>query len=418
MTTLNGREQSAGTRRFLDRGTPPHIATLVLAAGLAAMSMNIFLPSLAAMADHFGTSYAVMQFAVSGYLAGTAAIQIAIGPLSDIFGRRPVMIGGIVLLLLGTLICAFAPNIAVFMAGRMIQTGVVAGIVLSRAIVRDMVPMDEAASMIGYVTMGMSVVPMIAPTLGGLLNDLFGWQASFFALLISGLLVLALVWRDLGETNTAQSASFGAQFRSWPQLLTSRRFWGYTLTATFSSGVFFSFLGGAPFVGTVLFQLSPAALGLYFFGMAAGYMLGNYLSGRYARRFGIGPMMVSGNIVNVIGLALAFLLSVLDAAHPLAFFGPLSLIGVGNGLTLPSANAGMVSVRPHLAGSASGLGGAIMLGGGAALSVVAGAVLHADGGTLPLLVVMTVTALLALLATEYVRLIDRREGELAQENLR
>ena len=401
--------------RFLDRGTPPHIATLVLAAGLAAMSMNIFLPSLASMAEHFETSYAVMQFAVSGYLAGTAVIQIAIGPLSDLFGRRPVMLGGVVLLLLGTVICMLAPNIEVFMIGRMLQTGVVAGIVLSRAVVRDMVPMDEAASMIGYVTMGMSLVPMIAPTLGGVLDDLFGWQASFFALLLSGFLVLLLVWRDLGETNRAQSASFGEQFRSWPQLLRSRRFWGYTLTATFSSGAFFSFLGGAPFVGSIIFKLSPSELGFYFFTMAAGYMLGNYCSGRYARRFGIGPMMLSGNVANAIGLVLAFLLLFWDIGHPFAFFGPLSLIGVGNGLTLPSANAGMVSVRPHLAGSASGLGGAITLGGGAGLSVVAGAVLTPGSGTLPLLRVMAGTVLLALAATEYVRWVDSRKGPADQE---
>jgi DHA1 family bicyclomycin/chloramphenicol resistance-like MFS transporter len=414
MTMLDRRNGQVRQARFLDRRTPPHIATLVLAAGLAAMSMNIFLPSLATMANHFQTSYAVMQFAVSGYLAGTALIQIAIGPFSDRFGRRPVLIGGIMLLLVGTLICIIAPNIAVFMIGRMIQTGVVAGLVLSRAIVRDMVPMDEAASMIGYVTMGMSVVPMIAPTLGGLLDDLFGWQASFVALLVTGFFVLLLVWRDLGETNTAQSSSFGAQFRAWPQLLKSRRFWGYTLTATFSSGVFFSFLGGGPFVGTVIFQLAPSTLGLYFFGMAAGYMVGNYLSGRYARSVGIGPMMLSGNVVNVVGLGLTFLFSALGAEHPFAFFGPLSLIGVGNGLTLPSANAGMVSVRPHLAGSASGLGGAITLGGGAALSVLAGAVLSTETGTTPLLLVMTSTAILALAATEYVRWIDRREGALAQ----
>jgi DHA1 family bicyclomycin/chloramphenicol resistance-like MFS transporter len=402
--------------RFLDPTTPPHIATLVLAAGLAAMSMNIFLPSLSTMAEHFGTSYAVMQFAVSGYLAGTAVIQIAIGPLSDLFGRRPIMIGGIVLLLVGTIICAFAPNILVFMIGRMMQTGIVAGIVLSRAIVRDMVPMKEAASMIGYVTMGMSLVPMIAPTMGGVLNDLFGWQASFGALFLVGIAVLLLVWRDLGETNQAQATSIGAQFKSWPQLLQSRRFWGYTLTAAFSSGVFFSFLGGAPFVGTVIFRLSPSMLGFYFFSIAAGYMLGNYLSGRYASRFGIGPMMLAGNIVNMVGIGVAFLFVVLDVGHPFAFFGPISLLGIGNGLTLPSANAGMVSVRPHLAGSASGLGGAITLGGGAALSVLAGAVLTPQSGTVPLLAVMAATVVLAIAATEYVRWIDRRDGSV--ENTR
>jgi len=401
--------------RFLDRTTAPHIATLVLAAGLAAMSMNIFLPSLASMAGYFDTSYAVMQFAVSGYLAGTALTQIIIGPFSDLFGRRPVMITGILCLLLGTVICIFASSIAVFMFGRLLQTGVVAGLVLSRAIVRDMVPTNEAASMIGYVTMGMSVVPMIAPTLGGVLDSMFGWQASFVALLVVGAGVLALVWHDLGETSPGKASSIGAQFRSWRELLRSRRFWGYPLTATFSSGVFFSFLGGAPFVGSIIFALTPAQLGLYFFTMAAGYMLGNYLSGRYARRFGITPMMFSGNIVNVVGIAAAMLLVVLAVDHPFAFFGPLSLIGIGNGLTLPSANAGMVSVRPHLAGSASGLGGAITLGGGAALAVVASSVLTSESGTMPLLAVMAVAVTLALLSTEYVRFIDRREGRIGED---
>ena len=178
----------------------------------------------------------------------------------------------------------------------------------------------------------------------------------------------------------------------------------------FSSGIFFSFLGGAPFVGSVIFKLSPSTLGLYFFTMAAGYMLGNFLSGRYARRVGIGPMMLSGNVVSLIGIVATFLFLTVDTGHPFAFFGPLSLIGVGNGLTLPSANAGMVSVRPHLAGSASGLGGAITLGGGAALSVLAGSVLTPQTGTLPLLLVMLVTVIFALLSTEYVRWIDRREG--------
>src|SRR5690606_30908585 len=123
-------------------------------------------------------------------------------------------------------------------------------------------------------------------------------------------------------------------------------------------------------------------------------------------------MMLSGNLVNVVGIGAAILLAAMDVGHPLAFFGPLSLIGIGNGLTLPSANAGMVSVRPHLAGSASGLGGAITLGGGAALSVVAGAVLTPQTGTIPLLAVMAVTVVIAVAATEYVRWIDRREGEL------
>ncbi len=398
--------------RFLDRRTPPHITTLVVCAGLGALSLNIILPSLPAMAGHFGTDYAVMQFAVSGYIAGTALLQLVLGPLSDIFGRRRVMIGSILILLIGTLICLFAQTITVFMIGRLLQTTVVAGFVLPRAIIRDTVPMESAASMIAYVTMGMSLIPMVAPTVGGTLNDLFGWESNFILMLGLGLLTLLLVSADLGETNMTPAESFTAQFRSWPDLLRSRRFWGYTLTSTFSSGVFFAFLGGAPFIGTAIYHLTPTMLGMQFFLIAAGYMVGNFISGRYTRRFGTMTMMFSGSVVSLVGIGIAAALQQADVASATAFFAPLALTGVGNGLTLPSSNAGVVSVRPRLAGSASGLGGAITVGGGAAMSTLAAAVLKQSDGTMPLLVVMGVSTLLALAATEYVRQVDRRAGDL------
>ena len=395
--------------RFLDRTTPPHIITLVVIAGVAALCMNVFLPSLAAMALYFETDYAVMQFAVSGYLAATACLQLLIGPLSDLFGRRPVMLASIAIMIVATLVCMLAPNITVFMIGRVAQAAVVSGFVLARAIVRDMVPMEQAASMIGYVTMGMSVVPMVGPTVGGLLNDISGWQSSFALLALLGVGILALAWFDLGETNHNKSASFSQQFHAWPELLRSPLFWGYALTSTFSSGMFFSFLGGAPFVGSVLYGLAPAMLGLQFFFMASGYMLGNFVSGRYASQIGITRMMLSGNVIAIAGIVTAIVLISTGAESPYAFFVPLALIGVGNGVTLPSANAGMVSVQPHLAGSASGLGGAMTIGGGAVLSVLASSVLSREDGTWPLLIVMLATGLVALLTTYIVRLQEKRQ---------
>jgi len=399
--------------RFLDRRTPPHIMTLVVCAGLAALSLNVFLPSLSAMAKHFGTDYAVMQLAVSGYIAGTALLQLVLGPLSDIFGRRRVMIGSILVLLCGTIICLTASSVTIFMIGRLMQTTIVAGFVLPRAIIRDTVPMEGAASMIAYVTMGMSLVPMIAPTVGGTLNDLFGWEANFMLMLGLGLITLVLVSADLGETNRTPAASFSAQFKSWPDLFASRRFWGYTLTSTFSSGVFFAFLGGAPFVGTVIYHLSPTMLGMQFFLIAAGYMVGNFISGRYTRRFGTMTMMMTGSIASLIGVIIAAAVLIADIGSATAFFAPLALTGVGNGLTLPSSNAGIVSVRPKLAGSASGLGGAITVGGGAALSTLSGAILKEEGGAMPLLLIMAVTTVLALAATAFVRNVDRREGAIS-----
>ncbi|NTF31656.1 multidrug effflux MFS transporter [Rhizobium skierniewicense] len=403
------------TVRFLDRSTPPHIATLVLVSGVAALCINIFLPSLAAMAVYFETDYAVMQFAVSGYLAATAALQMLIGPLSDLYGRRPVLLACLSIMIIATVICAIAPNITVFMIGRLLQAVVASGFVLSRAIVRDMVPADRAASMIGYVTMGMSAVPMVGPTIGGVLNDIAGWQASFVLVACCGVAMLLLVFFDLGETNHKKSASFSAQFKAWPQLLRSKRFWGYALTSTFSSGVFFSFLGGAPFVGSVLYELTPAVLGMQFFFMAGGYMLGNFLSGRYAQRVGISRMMLAGNGIATAGIVGAIALPFLGLNSHYEFFLPLALIGVGNGVTLPSANAGMVNVQPHLAGSASGLGGALTIGGGAALSVLASSLLSKEAGTTPLLLVMLLNAMLAIMASAYTGLQERRHHQDMQQ---
>src|SRR6056297_1546757 len=175
--------------RFLDRTTPPHIVTLVLVAGLAAMNMSAFLPSLPHMTEYFATDYAVMQLSVSLYLAITAAVQLFIGPISDRYGRRPVVLVCTAIFTAATVGCLFASTIEVFLVFRMLQAAVAVGLVLSRAIVRDMVPQAEAASMIGYVTMGMALVPMVAPMIGGALDQAFGWHATFVLLAVCGVLL-------------------------------------------------------------------------------------------------------------------------------------------------------------------------------------------------------------------------------------
>lgn len=400
------------TGRFLDRRTPPHLATLVLMAGLAALNMNIFLPSLPAMAGHFQVDYAVAQLTVSLYLAGTAVLQLFIGPLSDRYGRRPVTLIAVLLYLAATVICIFAPTIELLLFGRVMQSVVVAGMVLSRAIVRDMVGPARAASMIGYVTMGMTLVPMVGPSLGGVLDELFGWQANFVACFVFGLVVLAIMWLDLGETNTATSTSFVRQFRNYPELFSSRRFWAYAFSATFASGAFFSFLGGGPYVATDILGMGSAEMGYHFVFIALGYMIGNFLTGRFSERLGMNEMMLFGNVVAALGMLLSIVLFAAGIFHPLAFFGPIFFLGFGNGMTLPNANAGVVSVRPHLAGSASGLGGAMMIGGGAILSVFASSMLSPESGPYPLLFVMLGSCIAGFFASSYVLWLAKRSGSI------
>jgi MFS transporter, DHA1 family, multidrug resistance protein len=389
--------------RFLDRTTPPHIATLILIAGLAALSLNIFLPSLPSMAAHFDVPYDLMQLSVSAYLATTALMQIFIGPLSDRFGRRPVLLTAIAIFTLATIGAIFAPTFHTFLACRMAQAVIASGFVLSRAVVRDMVPQDQAASMIGYVTMGMSLVPMVGPLIGGFLDkSLGGWAPSFWVLAGGGIALFALVWADQGETAKDRSASLTAQMRAYPTLLTSQRFWGYCLAAATASGAFFAFLGGAPFVGSEIYRMDPATLGFYIAAPAIGYLAGNFLSGRYATRHGINRMILVGALVTTCGLGLLALLTALGLTSAHLFFGLIISVGLGNGIMLPSATAGMLSVRPQLAGSAAGLGGAITIGGGAALSVLAGVVLTPGGGALPLILLMLATSAASVLCVIWV----------------
>lgn len=393
--------QPPSAPRFFDRATPPHIFTLIALTALGALSMNIFLPSLPAMADYFDAPYGVMQLSVALYLGVNAVLQVIIGPLSDRYGRRPVMLAGLLIYVLASLGCLVAQNIETFLIFRMIQACVVVGLVLGRAVVRDLYPQDRAASMIGYVTMGMSVVPMIGPMIGGALGQAFGWQANFWLLTGAGLLAIALAWGDMGETAARQSASLRAQIAQYPALLTSRRFWGYCLSAAFASGAFFAYLGGAPLIGAQVFGLSPAILGLYFGAPALGYFFGNFFAGRYSVRLGVNRMVLWGALVTLGGLLLALGLFLAGFKTALVFFGCMTFIGLGNGITLPNATSGMLSVRPDLAGSASGLGGAIMLAGGASLSALSGAILTAGSGAYPLIFLMLACSIGALWAALY-----------------
>jgi len=392
---------------YLNNSTPPHILTLVSLAGMAALSMNIFLPSLPGMTAYFDTTYAIMNLSISMYLAFTALLQLFIGPISDQVGRRPVVLISFVIFFIATIGCLLSTSIEVFLIFRMLQAFIVTGMVLSRAIVRDIVEDEKAASMIGYVTMGMAIVPMFAPAIGGFLNDLFGWKANFSMLLFIGIIIAAFAYFDLGETNNNISKGFSKQFKEYPELFKSKRFWAYCFTTVFASGSFFSFIGGAPFVSTNSFELSSSAFGIYFGVTTLGYVVGSFISGKFSERFGIHFMLLQGSWITALGLCLSLFIFWLGFGSAMVFFGCMILAGVGNGMVLPNANAGLLSVRPSLAGSASGIGGAIMLGGGAFLAYLAGLISTEKAGPYPLMYLMIFTAFAALFIVRYIIFLER-----------
>lgn len=388
--------------------SPPGFFTLVFLTGLSILSLNMFLPSLSNIAEEFQTDYSIVSLSVAGYLGITAVLQLVIGPLSDRFGRRPVLLFGLAIFILASLGCMLANTIWTFLAFRVMQGVIISGGVLSLAIIRDSVPEQEAASQMGYVSMAMAVAPMLGPMVGGALDELFGWRSSFLFFTVLGLAALVLCWIDLGETNKNPSETFTKQFQAYPELFRSRRYWGFTLCITFSVGAFYIFITGVPLVAESILKLSPAVLGFYMGTITAGFALGSFLSGRYSKRYPLTTMMIAGRIVACVGLMLGITFFLLGFVNAFSLFGATVFAGLGNGLTMPSANAGALSVRPRLAGSASGLKGALSVGGGAILTSIASVILTEGGGPYQLLGMMLFCSMAALLAALDVLRINRR----------
>lgn len=389
-----------------DGRSAPHLNTLILLTAMSVLSLNMFLPSLSAIADDFGVDYAVANLSMGAFLAVTVVLQVIIGPLSDRYGRRPVMLIGMVVFTLGSVWCFWAQDIVGFLAGRMLQAAGVVGIALSRAVVRDMHGPKEAASMLGYISMVMAIAPMTGPTIGGFLHEAFGWRSNFAVYGLIGAGLLWLTWRDLGETNTNRAATMGEQFVTYPELLKSRRFWGYALCSSLSVGAFYIYITGIVLVGVAVFGLRPTTVGMTVGAIAVGFSLGSFLSGRLAKRVPLWTLMIGGRVVGLVGLSVGFVIVLAGFVHPVSYVGAVIFVGLGNGLTLPSTNSGAMSVRPKLAGSASGLSGAMSVAMGAALTSLTGAVLTPENGAVLMMAMMVAVIAASLLCALYVRWLD------------
>ncbi len=373
---------------------------------MSVLTLNMFLPSLSAIAAEFGVDYGVANLSMGAFLAVTAVLQIIIGPLSDRFGRRPVMLVGLAVFALGSAGCFWAQDIVWFLVCRMLQATSVVGIALSRAVVRDMHGPQQAASTLGYISMVMAIAPMTGPTVGGVLHEAFGWRANFAAYSLVGLGLLWLTWRDLGETNQHPSATMREQFATYPELLRSHRFWGYTLCGSFSVGAFYIYITGIVLVGVAVFGMSPTTVGMAVGTIAIGFSLGSFLSGVLGKRVALWKLMVAGRVVALAGLCLGFAVVLAGIVHPVSYVGTVIFVGLGNGLTMPAANSGAMSVRPRLAGSASGLSGAMSVAMGAALTSLTGAVLTPENGVVLMMAMMIAIVAVSLLCAVYVRWID------------
>jgi DHA1 family bicyclomycin/chloramphenicol resistance-like MFS transporter len=334
------------------------MALLAGVTALAPFSLQIFLPALPAIQATFAVSTGVAQLALSLSILANAFANLAYGPLSDRFGRRPVLLVGLVAFIAGSLGCALAPTIDLLVIGRIVQSiGGAAGMVLARAIVRDRYDRDRSASIIAYLTMAMVVAPMLAPTVGAILIDVASWRAIFFMTTGVGVLLTWQIAIRLGETRPPAAGRVAGPLGGAGALLRSGAFLAYVLQSTFGISVFFSFIAGAPYFMINVLGRSATEYGLWFILISAAFMAGNLIAGRISTRVGLDRMVLAGSLLAAAGAGLAFVLLLGSTWAPLALFGPMMAAGVGNGLSVPNAQAGAVSVEPLLAGTASGIAG-------------------------------------------------------------
>jgi predicted MFS family arabinose efflux permease len=278
-----------------------------------------------------------------------------------------------------------------------LQAVIVAGTVVSSAAIRDRHSAVESAAKLSLIGSAMAVAPMLGPMLGGVLDVSLGWRAVFALYALLGGALLLLTWADMGETRAPGLPA--PRLADWVDLLRSSRYWAYVLCTAFTVGAFYVFVTGVPYVGKAAWGLSPAEVGLGVGSITGGYLVGAAISARQARRLGVGVLLVAGRVVALLGMVLGLAVFAAGASHPLALFGLTLFIGLGNGLTLPSASAGTLSVRPALAGTAAGLGGALVMAFGAVLSTLTALVVEGSPTPFALLTLLTGCVLLSLAAT-------------------
>lgn len=387
------------------------IFLLAMVSALGPAAMQILLPAIPILKDSFQVSTAVAQLTLSLSMAAIAVATLVYGPLSDRYGRKPVLIGGTVVTIIGSIMCIVAPDINTLIAGRIVQAaGGAVGVVVARAIVRDVYDAHESASVIATLVMVMVVLPMLSPAIGGELMIRLDWHAIFYLVAVISFILILLMMLSLPETLVEPQpfSGVGDMLRTYVRLMRQAEFCGYGFCLAFVSVVFFTFISAAPEIMVSVLHRPPNEYGYYFIVIPLGFMAGNYVTRRYGSRIGIQRMIDHGTLVSIIGVALAIALHWLGFTHPAALFLPVALAIFGNGITLPNAQAGAINAAPRFAGSASGLTGFMQMGFSALAAQLVAQLFN--GTVYPMLLLMLAAAVLSMLSLRMLP-VQGRQGE-------
>jgi DHA1 family bicyclomycin/chloramphenicol resistance-like MFS transporter len=328
---------------------------LVSVTFIGPLSLHLFIPALPVVKEGFGVSTAMAQLTMSLAMLAMAFFTVAYGGLSDRFGRKRVLLGGLVLFTCGAATCMFAANMPMLLAGRILQgAGAGCGVVLARAIARDVYGQDRVAQVIAYLTAAYVLGPMVAPPIGGQLTAAFGWRALFVLASAFGLLVILAVIFGVPETRARSAAAPHGVFAGYRLLLRRQRFVGYMLQPGLQSGAFFTQATAASFLAAEHLGADAATIGLWFFAFPIGFMTGSFISGRIGASRSIEFMTILGGVIGVANAVLLVVWLYFGGVSMAALYFPGIFVSLAQGLSMPYAQAGAMAVDNRLAGSASG----------------------------------------------------------------
>ncbi len=389
---------------------------LVAMTGVAPIALYIFVPALPVLVSIFDSDIGIAQMTVSLFMVGLAVSQLVMGPLSDRFGRRPVLLAGLSLMVVASLGCIIAQTLPQLIALRFLQAlGGATGMVISRAIIRDLYPRDRVGAMISTVIAVMMIAQMLSPLMGGLLETAFGWRSIFYVITAGAVLTTLAIAIALPETRRFEERRGGDGFRADVKgLLNSRAFVGYVLCQVLASSIIFTFAGGGPYVVVTQMGRSSAEYGAWFATSGLAYLTGNLFCARFA------PKHTIENLI-WFGLALQFTGAMLNLVWGLAglntvpswLFITHMLITFANAFVMSNSAAGAISVRPEAAGTASGAMGFLQMGFGSLCSQF-GAYLGGHFAT-PVPLNIAIVALSLLCAASMIYLVPRRPTVVTEE---
>jgi DHA1 family bicyclomycin/chloramphenicol resistance-like MFS transporter len=387
---------------------------LVAMTGVAPISLYLLVPALPKLATIFGRDISLTQMTVSLYMVGIACSQIIMGPLSDKFGRRPVLIAGLALMVAASLACILAQNLPQLIIARFLQAlGGATGMVVSRAIIRDLYERDRISSMISLVIAVMMIAQMLSPLTGGLLETAFGWRAIFYVITAAALATVVAIVLLLPETRRDRAPNNG--FRGdVSSLLSSRAFVGFMLCQVLASQIIFAFAGGGPYIVVNQMGRSSAEYGAWFAVPAFAYLIGNIFCVRFAPRHSLERLIWFGLALQFFGSALNLAWSLAGITQAPSFlFGTQMIVMFANAFVMSNSAAGAISVRPDAAGTASGAMGFLQMGVGSLVSQFGAFLGGHFATTLPL--TAFIFALSLACASTMIFLVPRREVVVSEE---